>query len=93
MNKPPRALRNDRQHQCLIVDWPDGKQQIITAAQLRGACRCAVCHAQQIKGQISLIAVDIQIEKINNLGSGVQFIFSDGHQRGFFPWEYLFRLG
>jgi DUF971 family protein len=89
----PRKIHNARAERQLIIDWQDGTQLAISYQQLRAACRCASCRAEQTSGKISLIADDVQLEKINNLGQGLQFIFSDGHQRGIFPWQYLFELG
>ena len=89
----PRKLHNARAQQSLIIDWQNGQQHAIHYRQLRAACRCASCRAAQTSGKITLIPADIHLEKIHNLGQGLQFIFSDGHQRGIFPWQYLFELG
>lgn len=32
---------------------------------------------------------DICVQAINAQGYGVQLIFSDGHDRGIYPWDYL----
>lgn len=91
--KPPKKLHNSREHQQLIIHWQDGQEHVLHHRQLRAACRCASCRANHASGKISLIPVDLQLEKINNLGQGLQFIFSDGHERGIFPWQYLFEIG
>ena len=93
MIKPPRSLHNAREQRQLVIRWQDGTEQAIPYVQLRAACRCASCRAQHTSGNIQLVAADIQVEKINNLGQGLQFVFSDGHERGIFPWQYLFELG
>jgi DUF971 family protein len=85
-------VRNAREQQQLIICWQDGTEHRLLYGQLRAACRCASCRAQLTSGRIQLIAADIALEKINNLGQGLQFIFSDGHQRGIFPWQYLYEL-
>lgn len=93
MIQPPQKLHSSREHQQLIIVWQDGQEHAIDYRQLRAACRCASCRADHTSGKIQLIPVDLQLEKINNLGQGLQFIFSDGHQRGIFPWQYLFEIG
>lgn len=93
MIQPPKKLHNSREHQQLIIVWQDGQEHAINYRQLRAACRCASCRADHTSGKIPLIPVDLQVEKINSLGQGLQFIFSDGHERGIFPWQYLFELG
>jgi len=93
MIQPPRKIHNAREQRQLIIYWQGGQEHAIHYQQLRSACRCASCRADQTGGKILLIPDDLQVEKINNLGQGLQFIFSDGHQRGIFPWQYLFELG
>ncbi|MES2823466.1 MAG: DUF971 domain-containing protein [Pseudomonadota bacterium] len=93
MINPPIKLHNARQHQQLIIHWQSGEEHALNYHQLRAACRCATCRANQTSGKISLIVADLQLQKINNLSQGLQFIFSDGHERGIYPWQYLFDLG
>jgi len=89
----PRKLHNSSAKQELVIEWQSGKQHAISYRQLRMACRCASCRANHTSGRIVLIPDDIHVEKINNLGQGLQLIFSDGHERGIFPWQYLFEIG
>lgn len=89
----PRQLHNSREQRQLMIAWQDGEQHCISHQALRAACRCATCRAQVVRGTIALIDADLHIEKVNNLGQGLQLIFSDGHARGIFPWQYLYELG
>lgn len=93
IRQAPRKLHNARALRELIIYWQDGQEHRLSYRQLRAACRCASCRADQTRGKISLIPEDLQLEKINNLGQGLQLVFSDNHQRGIFPWQYLFELG
>lgn len=93
MIRPPLRISNQREQQQLLIGWQDGREHQLSYRQLRAACRCASCRAQISNGKIQLIAEDIAVKKINNLGQGLQFIFSDNHERGIFPWQYLFELG
>ncbi|HYQ49053.1 MAG TPA: DUF971 domain-containing protein, partial [Pseudomonas sp.] len=35
----------------------------------------------------------VRIERVEPQGYGVQLVFSDGHERGIYPWPYLRELG
>ncbi|HEK1686502.1 TPA: gamma-butyrobetaine hydroxylase-like domain-containing protein [Pseudomonas putida] len=84
----PRAVVNAREQGELRLDWPDG-HQVLSHARLRAACPCSRCRAARIRGQISVVTQDVRIERIELQGYGVQLVFSDGHDRGVFPWSYL----
>jgi DUF971 family protein len=89
----PQKLHNARQEGQLIILWRDGQEHRLGYGELRAACRCASCRAKPVNGDVVLVDADLTIKKINNLGQGLQFIFSDGHERGVYPWQYLFELG
>jgi DUF971 family protein len=93
MIQPPVKIHNARAHGCIIIHWPNGQEHIINYQQLRRFCRCASCRADTFQGKIPLIPQELHVEKINTLGPGLQFVFSDGHERGIFPWQYLFDVG
>lgn len=89
----PQKIHNARQQQELVIHWQNGAEHRFNYSQLRAACRCATCRSHKISGRMMLIDADLQLEKINNLGQGLQLVFSDGHERGIYPWQYLFELG
>lgn len=94
MNQPvnspaPLAIRNNQQERCVIVQWSKTETQRLSWVELRGTCPCAGCRANRLRGTIPLINADIEVTAINNMIYGVQIIFSDGHDRGIFPWVYL----
>lgn len=88
----PQALRNRRGQGELEVQWPD-LLQVISYTRLRGACPCSQCRAAQLRGAIGLVVDDVQVVRIEAQGYGVQLVFSDGHERGIYPWSYLRDLG
>ncbi|WP_409261225.1 DUF971 domain-containing protein [Pseudomonas putida] len=88
----PNAIRNQREAGQLTVRWQDG-EQVISHARLRGACPCSQCRAAHWRGAIGVVQDDVRVERIEPQGYGVQLLFSDGHQRGIYPWEYLRGLG
>jgi DUF971 family protein len=88
----PSAIRNQREAGQLNVQWQDA-EQVISHARLRGACPCSQCRAARLRGAIGVVQEDVRVERIESQGYGVQLVFSDGHDRGIYPWEYLHALG
>ncbi len=85
----PHAISNDQRSALLTIDWADGTRQLVGNAFLRNHCRCAECKAQ-LRGQAVRPADGVWITDIVPIGTyGAQFVFSDGHERGIFPWSYL----
>ncbi|WP_349976008.1 gamma-butyrobetaine hydroxylase-like domain-containing protein [Pseudomonas sp. WHRI 8519] len=87
----PGAISNLRSAGQLLLEWGDGEQSI-SHARLRGACPCSQCRAARLLGGIAVVAADVRIERIETQGYGVQLVFSDGHERGIYPWAYLYGL-
>jgi DUF971 family protein len=88
----PVALRNRRQERQLWIEWTAGECAELSHARLRAACPCSQCRAALLGGQISVVDEQVQITAINTQGYGVQLVFSDGHERGIYPWIYLREL-
>ena len=89
---PPSSLSNSPALYQVTVKWPDNMTQIISHRRLRGACPCAKCRAARIQGHITLVDPDVQLVAMNPMGYGLQMVFSDGHNRGIYPWSYLREL-
>jgi DUF971 family protein len=75
----------------LIADWNDLYCEF-SAAQLRARCRCAGCRSAARAGRLPAVPGNIAIVAMASMGYGVQLQFSDGHQRGIYPWIYLREL-
>ncbi|MDZ3994327.1 DUF971 domain-containing protein [Pseudomonas sp. Teo4] len=84
----PGEIRNKRGPGQLIVQWDDA-EQVVSHIRLRGACPCSQCRAAKLRGGIQLVREDVRVERIEPQGYGVQLVFSDGHERGIYPWNYL----
>ncbi len=84
----PSAIRNRRADGELALLWSDG-EQVLSHARLRGACPCSQCRAGRLGGRIDLVPGDVRVERVEVQGYGVQLVFSDGHERGIYPWSYL----
>lgn len=93
MNRPaPLTINNARQQRQITLQWSAQETQTIAHARLRGICPCAKCRVLRLQGRIILVDENIQLQAINNMGYGVQLVFSDGHDRGIYPWAYLYEL-
>lgn len=88
----PNAIRNQRSAGLLQLQWPDGSTQSLSHARLRAACPCSQCRAARLNGRIDLVSAGVSLNAINSQGYGVQLVFSDGHERGIYPWAYLSSL-
>jgi len=84
----PSAIRNQKELGFLAVQWRDG-ETVISHARLRGACPCSRCRSTRLLGGIAMVDADVRVERIEPQGYGVQLLFSDGHERGIYPWSYL----
>ncbi|MGY4533902.1 DUF971 family protein [Pseudomonas sp. TE3786] len=88
----PLALRNRRQERQLQIEWATGASVELSHARLRAACPCSQCRAARLGGRIALVDEQVQLTAIHAQGYGVQLVFSDGHERGIYPWAYLQEL-
>ncbi|MBO9551800.1 gamma-butyrobetaine hydroxylase-like domain-containing protein [Pseudomonas sp.] len=88
----PSAIRNQREPGLLTLQWAE-TEAVISHARLRGACPCSQCRAARLQGRVSVASADVRVERVVAQGYGVQLVFSDGHERGIYPWAYLRDLG
>ncbi|WKB54682.1 DUF971 domain-containing protein [Eleftheria terrae] len=78
----------------LEVSWSDGSVVSLTAAALRRSCRCGDCRALAARREPVQVAPALAVLDARPVGAyGVQLEFSDGHDRGIYPWPYLRELG
>jgi DUF971 family protein len=90
---PPDEVRLFREARTLELAWADGTLRRYGFAELRRQCRCADCTARRRAGLAIEAPDDIEIVGVNPMGTGaLQFVFSDGHERGIFPWPYFLTL-
>ncbi|MCW7540194.1 DUF971 domain-containing protein [Aquabacterium sp. A7-Y] len=77
----------------LVLQWPDGVSAL-SAPRLRAACRCGGCRAAQLAGQPAEPRPELRLSDAAAVGAyALQLSFSDGHDRGIYPWVYLRELG
>src|SRR5260370_170993 len=79
--------------QVLELEWEGcGGAQRLSAALLRQQCPCSKCEAARIENRLAVTSS--RLESAQPVGKyGLQLAFSDGHDRGIYPWSYLRGLG
>lgn len=86
------VVSNDRQE--LRLDWEGGRSLSLRSAFLRGSCRCAWCTRDRVLNRFPASFNQVALVDVDALGShGLHLKFSDGHERGIYPWPYLRDLG
>ncbi|MBC3361855.1 gamma-butyrobetaine hydroxylase-like domain-containing protein [Pseudomonas sp. SWRI154] len=88
----PLAVGNSPEKGQLRLSWPDGREQRLDHVELRRQCPCSQCRAFRLQGLTVLVDSRVRVVEVHAQGYGVQLVFSDGHERGIFPWAYLARL-
>ena len=92
----PSEILDHRASHALELAWPDGVRSRLSYRHLRSACRCAECQSLRRKaaGVPAPALPDthelVSITPVSD--TGLQLHFSDGHERGIFPWAYLREL-
>jgi len=85
----PLSVKYKERAKILELQWVDGSQSVISGQSLRRYCACSNCRSKQQVG-VDVITDSAEVIKLVPIGaSGLQIIYSDGHDRGIYPWEYL----
>jgi len=70
--------------------WPNGGETHLRAQTVRANCRSASAVRERIDGNIAKDFTDVTISAIAPIGAyGLNIRFSDGHDRGIYPWGFL----
>ena len=85
----PLAIGNSLDKGELRLEWPGVREQRLDHYQLRRQCPFSKCRAFRLKGLTVQVDPRVRVVGVNAQGYGVQLVFSDGHERGIFPWAYL----
>ena len=86
----PQEIQLRNASRTLELAWQD-MHAVLSYKVLRQSCRCSVCESTRRKlDDVIPVSPEVALLKIEMLGSiGVQMFFSDGHERGIYPWTYL----
>lgn len=77
----------------LELHWA-GEQHTLPAAYLRQHCQCTHCRRSDMAEALTRSSAGVTLTDATPVGQyGVQLHFSDGHDRGIYPWVYLRTLG
>lgn len=90
----PVAIHLHTGSRVLEIEWPDATRVMLTHAALRRHCKCAGCEHLRRSSQTAVPRDDIAIIEVSAVGAAaLRLHFSDGHDRGIFPFAYLRQLG
>lgn len=92
----PREIGPDETGARLRIEWADDHVSIFEPRALRLSCPCAAC-VDEMTGERMLtpgmIPEGIHPTAIHYVGRyAIQFVWSDGHETGIYPFDYLRRL-
>ncbi len=88
----PLELRINAARNALIVRWGDGTSTALAAAALRATTRAAGQVRAGLEGRNGVFE-GVVITGAEAVGTyTIRLAFSDGHDRGIYPWSYLREL-
>jgi DUF971 family protein len=86
----PTEVRLNRERTRLSVTWENGATDAFDARLLREKARDANSVHLDVIGWAVPAKADLTITAVEPIGNyAMRVIFSDGHDRGIFPWAYL----
>jgi len=85
----PLQLKLKPDRRSLAITWDDGAVSSISASELRCRSRAAQAVRASLDGR-DVVSGDVSVTNIEPIGSyAIRLVFSDGHDRGIYPWSYL----
>ena len=89
---PPTNITFKKGEAGITITWKNGANSIISGSELRRYCACSECRARKVVG-INLINVSSELVEVSLMGrNALNVKFSDGHERGIYPWPYLYAI-
>lgn len=86
----PREITLASDRRSLTLDWGDGRAAHASATALREASRSSNSVRLRVNGWNVPPAPDLTIVDVRPVGLyAINLVFSDGHDRGIYPWGYL----
>jgi DUF971 family protein len=91
----PEEVRLAPDRAGLAIRWPDGATHRLSAGLLRNHCRSASAVRGALDGAKPSSEVGaVHITRVETVGTyAINLAFSDGEERGIFPWAFLRSLG
>ena len=89
----PTEIVLARDKSKIMISWPDGDKAELSAPLLRQRCNSARSKRARIDCAEEPITELLTISEIRSVGLyAINIVFSDGHDRGIYPWSYLREL-
>ncbi len=86
---PPDEIVVAAGRSALRLVWPDATLTVM-APRLRAACRCADCRRSRLDGDRDPETAAVTFADVRLVGDhALNPAFSDGHDRGIYPWSFL----
>lgn len=80
----------------ILIRWNDGKECTYGSKQIRISCQCAQCVEEWSNRQLldpASVPFDLKAEDYLMIGNyAIQFLWSDSHYTGIFPFDILYKL-
>ena len=90
---PPEEVRVGGKGASLTVSWPDGRSGTFTAPFLRDNSQSAGSKKLRLAGLAVPARQDLTITAVRPIGAyAINIVFSDGYDRGIYPWAFLLQL-
>lgn len=91
--KAPRSFSLSSNGRWLVLDWQDGSTAKIDAETLWTNCPSAAGRRRRLDGRTSSGDPALSLTNAYPIGNyALNLAFSDGHDRGVYPWGYLAKL-
>ena len=89
----PSEIKLSRDKSKIVIRWPDGDKATLSALVLRQNCNSASSKRARIDHAEEVITGLLTVSEIRRVGLyAINLVFSDGHDRGIYPWSYLREL-
>ena len=86
----PSEIQLSRDRTQIAVTWDNGSIAVLPAATLRLHARDAATVRKMVSREDEPVAANLTITSVEPIGNyAIRLAFSDGHDRGIFPWPYL----
>lgn len=90
---PPSEIILSADRRCLSIAWERADSLRLSAALLRANCPSSRARRARLDGDDGLADGEVTIEDVRPVGLyAINLTFSDGHDRGIYPWDFLRRL-
>ncbi|TCT05151.1 DUF971 domain-containing protein [Aquabacter spiritensis] len=86
----PDEIRLNAARDALLLTWDGAGARAFGAERLRAACRCAWCTRARAESRFPARFPGIAVTGVAPVADyALNLFFSDGHERGIYPFSYL----